>query len=218
MNPHEEIAPEVGRPRVLQPAGVEADRGDPGRARAVNLLIAFAIVWVLFLANGQAVAIEAGRSGREGVRPPSGCSTVATSSSRSTGSRAAPTRCAISSRPTAAPGRRSMAASAKTPAKIVVERNGTLLTFELRPRYSAADQRPLVGFEFGSTQESVGPVHAASLTVSGAVGRHQADGLGDRADLRAPGPQAAQQRRRGLQRSPRSRSRRARRWRCRCWR
>src|SRR5262249_37448171 len=28
------------------------------------------------------------------------------------------------------------------------------------------DQRPLVGFEFGSAHESVGPVHAASLTVT----------------------------------------------------
>ena len=33
MNPHEDIPPEVVAARLLQPAGLEADRRDPGRAR-----------------------------------------------------------------------------------------------------------------------------------------------------------------------------------------
>ena len=56
---------------------------------------------------------------------------------------------------------------AQTPARIVVVRNGNLLTFSIRPRYSAADKRPLVGFAFTAGQESVSPAHAVALTGSG---------------------------------------------------
>ena len=56
---------------------------------------------------------------------------------------------------------------AQTPARIVVERNGNLETFSIRPRYSAADKRPLVGFSFTAGEQSVGPVHAVALTGSG---------------------------------------------------
>src|SRR5205085_491604 len=56
---------------------------------------------------------------------------------------------------------------ATTPARIVVKRSGNLLTFSLRPRYSAVDKRPLVGFTFAPGQEPVGGARAASLTASG---------------------------------------------------
>jgi regulator of sigma E protease len=49
---------------------------------------------------------------------------------------------------------------------VVVRRNGQLLTFELRPKYSATDQRPLLGFAFGDMQQPVGAGKAATLTVS----------------------------------------------------
>ena len=48
-----------------------------------------------------------------------------------------------------------------------MRRDGRLLTFDLRPRYSAQDHRPLVGFAFDSTSHPVGPGRAASLTVTG---------------------------------------------------
>jgi regulator of sigma E protease len=57
--------------------------------------------------------------------------------------------------------------SAATPARIVINRHGRQLTFNLRPRYSSSAGRPLIGFAFGSTQKSVGAAHAASLTVTG---------------------------------------------------
>jgi regulator of sigma E protease len=56
---------------------------------------------------------------------------------------------------------------AQTPARVVVRRGGRLLTFEISPRYSAADKRPLLGFAFGEASRSVGPFHAASLTITG---------------------------------------------------
>jgi regulator of sigma E protease len=48
-----------------------------------------------------------------------------------------------------------------------VRRGGQDLTFNLRPRYSAADKRPLLGFEFGASQRTVSAVQAASLSVTG---------------------------------------------------
>jgi regulator of sigma E protease len=56
---------------------------------------------------------------------------------------------------------------AATPARVVVRRNGKLHTFDLRPRYSAADHRPLLGFGFGEGRHYVGAARAASLTVTG---------------------------------------------------
>ena len=147
---------------------------------AVNLLVAFGILWVLFLSNGELVAskqvagvvkgtpastrLHSGAAARAS-RPDSGEKLVSvdglTGSANALRDQLATHRCA---------GPQVNGCVAKTPAKIVVDRDGTLLTFELRPRYSAADHRPLVGFEFGSTEQSVGPVHAASLTASGLCG------------------------------------------------
>jgi regulator of sigma E protease len=39
--------------------------------------------------------------------------------------------------------------------------------FELKPRYNAADNRPLLGFAFDEAQQPVGPGRAASLAVRG---------------------------------------------------
>ena len=136
---------------------------------AVNLLVAFGILWVLFLSNGELVASKQVAGVVKGTpaatRLHSGDKLVSvdglTGSANALRDQLATHRCA---------GPQVNGCVAKTPAKIVVDRDGTLLTFELRPRYSAADHRPLVGFEFGSTEQSVGPVHAASLTASGLWG------------------------------------------------
>jgi regulator of sigma E protease len=133
---------------------------------AVNLLVAFAILWVLFLSNGevvaskQVVAVTKGTPAATALHPGDKLVSVdgVSGSANAMRDQLATHRCA---------GAQVNGCIAMTPAKIVVDRDGTLVTFELRPRYNAADHRPLVGFEFGSAQQSVGPVHAASLTVSG---------------------------------------------------
>lgn len=164
MNPHEDIPPEaIGRAYYNQPVWkrIVVILAGPG----VNLLVAFAIVWGLYLANGQPVAskqvagVVKGTPAVGALR--SGDKLVSVDgvmgSANALRDQLATHRCA---------GPQVNGCVAKTPAKIVVDRNGTLLTFELRPRYSATDHRPIVGFDFGSTQESVGPGHAASLTVT----------------------------------------------------
>jgi regulator of sigma E protease len=58
---------------------------------------------------------------------------------------------------------------AATPARVIVRRDGRPLTFELRPRYSSSEKRPLVGFEFGFRVSTAYPsaVRSASLAVTG---------------------------------------------------
>jgi regulator of sigma E protease len=47
-------------------------------------------------------------------------------------------------------GRQTNGCQARTPAVLTVERGGRLITIRVRPRYSAGDQRPVIGFGFGS--------------------------------------------------------------------
>jgi regulator of sigma E protease len=165
MNPNEEIPPEaVGRAYYNQPVWkrIVVILAGP----AVNLLIAFVIIWALFIANGQAVpskqiaAVQKGMPATTVLRPGDQLVSVdgVTGSADTLRNQLATHRCA---------GAEVNGCVAVTPARIVVNRGGQRRTFELRPRYSSASHRPLVGFEFGDTQQSVGPVRAASLTVTG---------------------------------------------------
>jgi regulator of sigma E protease len=165
MNPREELPPEViPRAYYNQPVWkrIVVILAGPG----VNLLIAFAIVWALFLANGQntptkrVAAVEKSTPASGKLQPGDHLVSVdgVSGSPDALRSQLATHRCA---------GAQVNGCIAATPARIVVRRDGRLMTFEIRPKYSAAARRPLVGFEFDSTQQSVGPVHAASLTVTG---------------------------------------------------
>jgi regulator of sigma E protease len=129
----------------------------------VNLAIAFIIVWALLMANGisqpslQVAGVQAGTPAAAKLQ--AGDQIVSVDGVR--GSEDA-IRNQIGTHKCA--GAQVNGCEAATPATVVVRRDGRLQTFELRPKYSSADGRPLLGFEFGSTIESVGPVHAASLT------------------------------------------------------
>jgi regulator of sigma E protease len=165
MNPQEEIPPEaIPRAYYNQPVWkrVVVILAGP----TVNLLIAFVIVWGLFLSNGESVAsnriavVQSSSPAAARLRPGDVLVSVDGVSGGSDVLRKqlATHRC---------PGVQVNGCLAATPARIVVRRDGKLLTFELRPRYSAADHRPLLGFGFGAVQRSVGPGRAASLTVTG---------------------------------------------------
>jgi regulator of sigma E protease len=165
MNPHEDLPPEVV-PRAYYNQKpwkrIVVILAGPG----MNLLIAFVIVWALFLSNGvtvpstRVVVVEKGTPAATYLHPGDQIVSVdgVSSSPDAIRNQLGTHRCA---------GAQVNGCIAATPAKIVVRRDGKLLTFEIKPRYSSADQRPLVGFEFGSQQQSVGPVDAASKTVSG---------------------------------------------------
>ena len=133
----------------------------------MNLLIAFVIVWGLFMSNGVPVAVKR-------VAAVEKSTPAATALARGD---VIVSVDGVSSSPDAMRnqiGTHTCAGDvevnncvASTPARVVVRRDGRLLTFELRPRYSSADHRPLLGFSFDQGSQSVGPAHAASLTATG---------------------------------------------------
>jgi regulator of sigma E protease len=165
MNPNEEIPPEV-QPRAYYNQPVWKRIVVILAGPAMNLLIAFVIVWALFLANGQGVptdrvaVVQKGTPAAAAFIPGDRIVSVdgVTGSPDAIRRQLATHRCA---------GAQVNGCVAATSARVVVRREGRLLTFELRPRYSAADHRPLLGFGFDETQRPVSAAHAASLTVSG---------------------------------------------------
>jgi regulator of sigma E protease len=163
MNPHEAIPPEVvPRAYYSQPVWkrVVVILAGP----AVNLLIAFVLVWAVILVDGQVVpskhvyAVQSGTPAATALKPGDRIISVDGVSGSTNAIRNAigRHRCA---------GPQVDGCVAATPARVVVRRHGQLLTFDLRPRYSASDRRPLLGFEFGS-HVPIGAVKGASMTVS----------------------------------------------------
>jgi regulator of sigma E protease len=164
MNPNEEIPPDVV-PRAYYNQPVWKRIVVILAGPAVNLVLAFLIVWVLFLANGQSVASK--QIAVVQAKPAQGALLAGDQLVSVDGVRGTPDALRNELATHRCRGAQVDGCLAATPAKIVVKRHGQLLTFELTPRYSASQHRPLVGFGFGSTQQPVGPVHAASLTVTG---------------------------------------------------
>jgi len=166
MNPAEEIAPEyLPRAYFNQPVWkrVVVILAGP----AVNLLIAFAIVWALLLSNGQTTvpinrvaAVETGTAASGHLLPGDRLVSIDGVSGSPAKLRSQIARHTCAGAPT-------NGCVAATPARVVVRRSGRLLSFELRPRYSSAEGRPLVGFEFGFGTAYPSAVHAASLAVTG---------------------------------------------------
>jgi regulator of sigma E protease len=139
---------------------------------AMNLLIAFGIVYVLVLSAGQTVtrngqpvpnkdvaAIVAGAPAARVLHPGDQIVSVdgVSDSPEAIRKQLGTHRCA---------GRQVNGCLSATPAHVVVRRDGQLKAFEVRTRYNAADKRPELGFSFGVVTEPVGALHAASITVS----------------------------------------------------
>ncbi len=171
MNPQEDIPPEVV-PRAYYNQPVWKRIVVILAGPAMNLLIAFFIVWALVLSagqtktvNGQPVlnkdvaAIEAGTPAARVLKPGDQIVSVdgVSSSPEAIRKQLGTHRCA---------GPQVNGCLSATPAEVVVRRDGHLQRFEIRPRYNATDKRPELGFSFGTVTEPVGAVHAASITVS----------------------------------------------------
>jgi len=165
MNPREEIPPEVvPRAYYNQPVWkrVVVILAGP----AVNLLIAFVIVWALFLSNGQATvikqvfAVQKGAPAASALKP--GDTIVSVDGVG--GSPRAIQQAIRRDRCTGALVNKCVAA---VPLRVVVRRSDRQLTFELRPRYVAADKHMELGFEFDQGERAIGVAKAASLSVTG---------------------------------------------------
>jgi regulator of sigma E protease len=139
---------------------------------AMNLLIAFGIVFALVLSAGQAVtkngqpvlnkdvsAIVVGSPASSVLHAGDQIVSVdgVSASPEAIRKQLATHRCT---------GRQANGCLSATPAEVVVRRDGRLETFPIRARYNAADKRPEIGFSFGNVTQPVGVPHAASITVS----------------------------------------------------
>jgi regulator of sigma E protease len=165
MNPNEEIPPEAeARAYYRQPVWKRVVVISAGPA--MNVLVAFVILWGLFLWKGEAEPSR--RVAKEALRPPAAGvlqprDEIVSIDGRSGGPEqlreaTAAHRCA---------GRQVNGCRATTPAIVAVRRDGRPRTFRLTPRYDAAARRMRIGFAFDTTYKDVGPLQAASLSVSG---------------------------------------------------
>ena len=164
MNPQEEIPPDVVH-RAYYNQKVWKRVVVILAGPAMNLLIAFGIVFAIIMSQGQQVptttvaAVVSGSSYAHVLRPGDRIVSVDGVS----GSEAA-IRTQIDTHRCA--GAQVNGCVSTTPAEVVVKRDGKLVTLQIHPKYSAADGRPLIGVEFGYVSKPIGAAQASSTTVS----------------------------------------------------
>ncbi|MCW3046133.1 MAG: peptidase [Solirubrobacterales bacterium] len=175
MNPAEEIPPEhQDRAYFRQPVRkrVVVIAAGPG----MNLLIAFLIFVGLFLSQGvfqDALAVDRvvpGSPAQRVLQPGDRIVSLdghpgyqAGLSEKEIQARELEFRKLVNSHRCA--GKLTSGCVATTPVRVIVLRHGARLTLEIRPRYSAADKRMLLGLSYGITQH-VGVARAADLSVN----------------------------------------------------
>jgi regulator of sigma E protease len=165
MNPNEDIPPEV-RPRAYfnQPVWkrIVVILAGP----LVNLLIAFFILFGIYLSQGLLVSTNTVASGplqapaSQYLRPGDRIISVDGRSGLSANQIRAETdrhRCA---------GRQTSGCRSATPVRMVVRRDGKLMSFSLYPRYHPAYGRMLVGFAFKTRVQPLGAVGAAHQSLN----------------------------------------------------
>jgi regulator of sigma E protease len=164
MNPAEELPPDVAH-RAYYRQPVWKRIVVIGAGPAVNIVLAFVILWVLFWANGTVEATNridrvAQDAPATGVLRP-GDRLVAvdevTGDPEVLREQIATHTCAED--PPVARCR------ATEPARVTVLRDGERRTFEITPAYDTRAQRPLLGFEFDRIRREAGPVRAASVSL-----------------------------------------------------
>ena len=165
MNPHEEMPPEVA-PRAYYRQPVWKRIAVILAGPTVNIVLAFLILWALFVANGiedtsttRVESLEPGTPAMTVLHP--GDEILAVDGvSGDRGELAEQInghRCAGEPRP------RCRAAE---PAELRIRRDGQELTVQARPVYDERRERMRLGFSFASVRQDVGPAHAAGLSVS----------------------------------------------------
>jgi regulator of sigma E protease len=164
MNPREEIPPEV-LPRAYYRQPVWKRILVISAGPAMNVLVAFLILWLLFMIGGLPQASK--RVDRQGLEPPAanvlrpGDEIVSVDGRRGDQKVISDQ---IASHHCAGPPKNGCLAT--TPVRIVVRRHGRLLSFSVRPRYDAARHRTRIGFIFAIRWVPAAADHAASVSVT----------------------------------------------------
>src|SRR5947209_5333817 len=166
MNPAEDIPPEA-LPRAYYNQKVwkrvVVILAGPG----VNLLLAFLIIWALFLTHDlgnvtvtqKVGGVLKGTPAAGLLLPGDRIVSVDGVSGSPTAIRGAIARHTCSGQPV-------QGCLAATPATIVVRRHGTPRSFQVRPRYDVKAGRPLLGFDFAEIQRPVSAMRGAELSVT----------------------------------------------------
>jgi regulator of sigma E protease len=162
MNPSEEIPPAVAH-RAYYRQPVWKRIVVIGAGPAVNIVLAFLILWTLLLANGvqepnNTVASVTAEPAYLDLK--AGDRILSVDGVQGDFQRM---REQISSHKCA--GTPTNGCQSATFAKLVVERGGKELTVRVRPVYNAAQNDMFVGFTAGTTPKAVGPVDAADRSV-----------------------------------------------------
>jgi regulator of sigma E protease len=166
MNPAEDIPPEhADRAYYKQPVWKRVVVIAAGPL--VNILVAFAIFFGLFVVKGQVVSSSAvsgvqNGSAAQGVLKP-GDRIVAVDGVKGD---PAVLRQNIGQH-TCATGAKVDQCVAATAAAVTVVRDGKTQVLEIRPRYNKAEGRMLIGFTFDYKYDTLGPGTAASQSVTG---------------------------------------------------
>jgi regulator of sigma E protease len=166
MNPEEDVPPEVAdrayyRQKVWKRIVVVA------AGPAVNIVLAFAILFGVYWANGQervdqtVAEVRGGSPAAEVLEP--GDEIVAVDGHRFAGLSAEDRLIRFSKIVGSheCEGRQVEGCPAATPVALQVRRDGQLETISVRPRYDEEAKRALVGFAYGTEQIEVGPGTAA---------------------------------------------------------
>jgi regulator of sigma E protease len=163
MNPHEDIPPEV-LPRAYYNQPVWKRVVVILAGPAMNLLIAFGIVWALAMSPGSQViptttvaAVVSGSPSANVLRPGDHIVSV-----DGVGGSADAIRNQIDTHRCA--GAQVNGCRSATPAEVRVKRDGQLLTLHIHPKYSASAGRALLGIDFGGKPASA--AQAVPITVS----------------------------------------------------
>jgi regulator of sigma E protease len=163
MNPAEEIPPEVAhRAYFRQPVWKRIVV--IGAGPAVNIVLAFLILWLLFWANG----ITQPTTTVEGVD-----SKLPAAGVLKTGDRIIAVDGKSGDTDTLArqigshqcPGEPTSGCRAATPATVQFERDGAVRTVKITPVYDAKRKRTRIGFGFALEPVSVGPAKSADVSV-----------------------------------------------------
>ena len=164
MNPNEEIAPEL-QDRSYSRMAVNKRIFVIAAGPLMNVLVAFVIFFGLFLALGLSSPssridqTEPGSPAASALKP--GDELIAVDGQKgdvaALGAAISKHRCA---------GAQVEGCMAVTPVRVVVERAGKTETLLLTPRYDAAAKKTRLGFNFALDRETLGPVAAASQSIS----------------------------------------------------
>jgi regulator of sigma E protease len=167
MNPREEFADDVAvRAYYRQPVWKRIVVISAGPA--VNVLIAFLILWALFLANGTYVTthqVSSERLGQPAARYLQPGDRIV--SVDGVGGDLSAISAAV--RRHACAGRAVAGCVATTPAHVVVVRDGRRVAFDIRPRYDATPGIGYMrlGFTYGDRHQTYGVAAAAGQSVTG---------------------------------------------------